>query len=449
MKKHLACAFLLVAAGLACQPAVAQTANWPTRPVKLIVGFAPGGPTDLFARLIAQSSPQQTGKNFFIENVPGAGGNVGAVRAAQSAPDGYTFLVTGGNITNNPFLFARTGYDPIKDFEPVTLGAQTPVVLAINPSVPRTASRNWWRGCGLIPPRKATPRPALVRRRNWSARCSRRPETRPRACAVQRRGHCGAGDRRQSHPDFVRRDGACGAADQGRAVARAGGTGKQRSPALPDVPTMAEAGFPEVEVSTWTAVMAPAHTPKDVVDKLRGMIVRALAASDVKQKLAAMAYVPIGSTPEECDGVPEGGNGQVGQSHQGRRAQGRVKPGPADFRNEARMNRRAIAGPRLMPIDRRFPVAIAAALLAFAVLFSASGATAAGPASSPAVTAPASGPSAAKQAKPPPTAEDLDTKEFERFIRRNPGVLIGGVALPLILLLTVLARRRHYRGSRC
>lgn len=108
------------------------------------------------------------------------------------------------------------------------------------------------------------------------------------------------------------------------------------------------------------------------------------------------------------------------------------------------MNRRAIAGPRLMPIDRRFPVAIAAALLAFAVLFSASGATAAGPASSPAVTAPASGPSAAKQAKPPPTAEDLDTKEFERFIRRNPGVLIGGVALPLILLLTVLARRRHY-----
>ena len=102
----------------------------------MIVGFAPGGPTDLFARLIAQSLSAQTGKNFFIENVPGAGGNVGAVRAAQSAPDGYTVLVTGGNITNNPYLFSHAGYDPLKDFDAVTLGSSTPVVLAVNPSVP-------------------------------------------------------------------------------------------------------------------------------------------------------------------------------------------------------------------------------------------------------------------------------------------------------------------------
>lgn len=131
----------LLAAVLAVAPlsARAQTdSTWPTHPVKLIVGFAPGGPTDLITRLIAQKLTEQTGKNFFVENVPGAGGNVGAVRAAKSSPDGYTFLVTGGNITNNQYLFAEPGYDPLKDFDAVTVAAATPVVLAVNPSVPAT-----------------------------------------------------------------------------------------------------------------------------------------------------------------------------------------------------------------------------------------------------------------------------------------------------------------------
>src|SRR5580704_2929909 len=111
MRKHFALAFLFLAASLAS--AAAQ--GWPERPVKVIVGFTPGGPTDLVARLVAQQLTVQTGKNFYVENVPGAGGNVGAVKAAQSPPDGYTILVTGGNITNNPFLYAHAGYDPLKD----------------------------------------------------------------------------------------------------------------------------------------------------------------------------------------------------------------------------------------------------------------------------------------------------------------------------------------------
>jgi len=305
MKKHLACAFLLVAAGLACQPAAAQTlsaANWPARPVKLIVGFAPGGPTDLFARLIAQSLSQQTGKNFFIENAPGAGGNVGAARAAQSAPDGYTFLVTGGNITNNPFLFARTGYDPIKDFEAVTLGAQTPVVLAINPSVPAHSVKE------LVAWVRANPA-----KESYASPGTGTPPQLVGALFAQTQKldlvhvpFSGGGTAVQAtvgnHTPI-----SFGALAPAVPLIKAGQlralavTGKERSPALPDVPTMAEAGFPEVEGSTWTAVAAPAHTPKEIVDKLRTMIVTGLAASDVKQKLAAMAYVPIGSTPEECE----------------------------------------------------------------------------------------------------------------------------------------------------
>src|SRR6202140_102040 len=137
MKKHLALALCLAAAALA--GAAAQTARadtWPARPVKVIVGFAPGGPTDLVARLIAQQLAAQTGKNFFVENMSGAGGNGGTVKAAQSLPDGYAILVAAGNITNNLFLFAPPGFDTLKDFDAVTLAAQTPVVLAVHPSVP-------------------------------------------------------------------------------------------------------------------------------------------------------------------------------------------------------------------------------------------------------------------------------------------------------------------------
>src|SRR5580704_19625549 len=114
MRKYPALAFCLFAASLACAGAAAAAAEaWPTRAVKLIVGFAPGGPADVFARLIGQKLSEQTGKNFYIENVRGAGGNIGTGRAAQSPADGYTVLVTGGNFTNNPYLFSRVPYDPI------------------------------------------------------------------------------------------------------------------------------------------------------------------------------------------------------------------------------------------------------------------------------------------------------------------------------------------------
>src|SRR5580700_970253 len=132
MRKYLSLTFVFLAATLIG----ATAAAWPDHPVKVIVGFAPGGPTDLTARLLAQTLSMQTGKNFFVENVPGAGGNVGAIKAKDSAPDGYTILVTGGNLTNAPYLYANAGFDPIKDFDAVTVAAATPVVLAINPTVP-------------------------------------------------------------------------------------------------------------------------------------------------------------------------------------------------------------------------------------------------------------------------------------------------------------------------
>jgi tripartite-type tricarboxylate transporter receptor subunit TctC len=281
--------------------AMAETAqDWPSRPVKFIVGFAPGGPTDLVARLVAQYLSDASGKNFFIENVSGAGGNVGAARAAKATPDGYTFLVTGGNLTNNQFLFAEPGY-ALKDFDSVTLVAATPVVLAVNPTVPANTVKELVAWIGANPgkesyasPGTGTP-PQLVGALFQHAL----------KLDLVHVPFDGGGPAVQAtvggHTPI-----SFGAMAPAVPLIKAGQlhalavTGKARSPALPDIPTMAEAGFPEVEGATWTAVAAPAGTPKDIVEKLNGMILASLAQADVKAKFAAMAYVPIGSGPKDC-----------------------------------------------------------------------------------------------------------------------------------------------------
>src|SRR5580700_6295522 len=285
--KNLVLASCFLAASLAGVGGAA--AAWPDRPVKVIVGFTPGGPTDLVARLVAQKLTEQTGKNFFVENVSGAGGNVGTIRAAQSAPDGYTVLVTGGNLTNNTFLFANAGFDPLKDFD------------AVNPSVPAQTVKElvaWIRANpgkeSYASPGTGTP-PQLVgalfqHALNLDLVHVPFGGGGP-AVEATVGGHTpiSFGALAPAVPLIK--------AGQLRALAV---TGKERSPALPDIPTMAEAGFPEVEGATWTAVVVPAGTPKDITAKLHDMIVKSLGASDVKDKLAAMAYVGIGNSPEEC-----------------------------------------------------------------------------------------------------------------------------------------------------
>jgi tripartite-type tricarboxylate transporter receptor subunit TctC len=305
MKTRRSVTFGLAAAtlaGAAARTALAQTAQaWPERPVKLIVGFAPAGPTDLVARLIAQELSKQTGTNFFVENVAGAGGNIGAARVAHSAPDGYTLLVTGGNLTNNQYLFAKPGYDALKDFDAVTLAAETPVVLAVNPAVPANSVKElveWIRANpgkeSYASPGTGTP-PQLVGalfQHELKLDLVHVPFD-GGGTAVQATvgGHTpiSFGAMAPAVPLIK--------AGQLRALAV---TGKERSPTLPEIPTMAEAGFPEVEGFTWTAVVVPAGTPKDIMTKLHDLIVRALAQPDVKAKLAAMAYVPIGSSPQQC-----------------------------------------------------------------------------------------------------------------------------------------------------
>jgi tripartite-type tricarboxylate transporter receptor subunit TctC len=303
MKIHLALASCLLAASLASAATnTAAAATWPDHPVKVIVGFTPGGPTDLVARLVAQQLTVQTGKNFYVENVPGAGGNVGAVKAAQSAPDGYTILVTGGNITNNPFLYAHAGYDPLKDFDAVSVVAATPVVLAVHPSVPAKTVKELVDWIHANPGKESYASPGTGTPPQLTGALFVHALNLDLVHVPFNGGGSAVEATVGNHTPI-----SFGAMAPAVPLIKSGDlralavTGKERSPALPDVPTMAESGFPEVEGATWTAVAVPAGTPKEIIAQLHDMIVKSLGEADVKDKLAAMAYAPIGNSPEECE----------------------------------------------------------------------------------------------------------------------------------------------------
>jgi len=296
--------FLHLVTGVLALPAssrVARAQAYPARPVRVIVPFAPGGPTDVFARLIAQKMSEQTGKQFYIENVVGAGGNLGSGRAAQAAPDGHTMLVTGGGHVNNPFLYAYVPYDPMRDFEAVTLGAVQPVVLTAHPSVPAHSVNELLALIKANPgkysfasPGVGTP-PQLV---GELFRLSLAPDL---VHVPFNGGGPAIGATAAGHTplSFGAITPAVPLVKDGKLRALAV-TSKARSRALPETPTMAEAGYPDVEGTSWAAVVVPAGTPKEIIAQLHRMIVASVGMADVKERLDALGFEAVVNTPEEC-----------------------------------------------------------------------------------------------------------------------------------------------------
>jgi tripartite-type tricarboxylate transporter receptor subunit TctC len=281
-------------------PGAADT--YPSRPVRVIVPFAPGGPTDVTARLIVNKLAEQTGKQFYVENVGGAGGNVGEARAAQSAPDGYTLLVTGGNHVNNPSLYAHMPYDPIKDFAPVTIATDQPVVLAINPSVPAKSVKELVDLVRATPGKYSFASPGTGTPPQLVGELFKLSLKLDLVHVPFGGGGPAVGSTVAGHTpiSFGAMAPAVPLIKDGKLRALAV-TSKKRSQALPDVPTMAEAGFPDVEGTTWTALFVPAGTPKDIVVQLNKMALSALSQPDVKERLAALGVEPVANSPEECD----------------------------------------------------------------------------------------------------------------------------------------------------
>lgn len=289
------------AAASIAAPAVARAQAYPTRSVRVIVPFTPGGPTDLFARLIAPKLSDQLGQNFYIENVGGAGGNIGAGRAAQAAPDGYTIFITGGNYVINPSLFREVPYDPIKSFDPVTISVTSPVILTINPSVTAQTVKELVDLINANPKKYSFATPAAGTPPDLVGELFQLTLK----LDLVRVPFKGGGEALtsvlggQTPISFGAIAPAVPLVKAGKLRALAV-TGKTRMHTLPDVPTFAEAGFPQIEGETWFTVVVPAGTPKDIIEKLRAAAAKAITDPDVKQRLDALGYVPLSSTPEEA-----------------------------------------------------------------------------------------------------------------------------------------------------
>jgi tripartite-type tricarboxylate transporter receptor subunit TctC len=291
---------LAAAALLTAGAAHAQTAAYPTHAVKVIVPFAPAGPTDVIARLLAQKLSESLGQQFYVENHPGAGGNLGMGMAAREAADGYTILVVSSSYVVNPSLYNKIPYDPYKDFAPVTLAAASPNVLVVNPTIPAKSVKELVELVRANPGKYSYAMPGAGTTPHLSGELFKLSEKLDMVTVP----FGGAGPAIQSavagHTPiaFTALPPAAPLVqgDQLRALAV---TSAKRSAALPTVPTMAEAGLPGQEADTLQGVLVPAGTPKEIIDKLHDEIVKIVAMPDVKKQLDQLGFDPVANSPEE------------------------------------------------------------------------------------------------------------------------------------------------------
>ena len=274
--------------------------NYPNKPVRVVVGFAAGGPSDVIGRIVAQKLSEALGHQFYVENVGGAGGNTAAELVARAAPDGYTIHIISTGFMVNPSLYAKVPYDPIKDFSPVTLVAYSPNVVVVNPSVPAKTIPELVQLIRDNPGKYSFAGPGVGSTPHLSGELFRLAFK----LDLVHVPFTGAGPAIQAtiggHTPiaFTALPPALAAAQDGK-LRMLGVAADQRVAALPDVPTFAEQGIKDQNADTLTGLVVPAGTPKEIVDLLQKEIAKAVAQPDVKEKLANLGFVPVANTPEE------------------------------------------------------------------------------------------------------------------------------------------------------
>ena len=289
--------FALLAA-LASASAFAQP--YPSKPIRLLLAFPPGGPTDINARIFAQKLGESMNQQVVVDNKPGAGGNIAAAEAAKSAPDGYTIFYNTSAISIAPSLYSKLNYDVAKDFAPVALTATVPLVLVINPAIPAKSVKE------LVAFAKANPA-----KMNYGSSGSGTIThlagalfTAQMGLTMQHIPYKGsapalvdvAGGQTQMMIDTINTILPYVKDNRLRALAIAI---QRRSAALPDVPTLEEAAnLPGFEMSAWQGIVVPSATPKDIVAKLNAEINKAVQNPDLRQRLAAQGAEPLGGTSE-------------------------------------------------------------------------------------------------------------------------------------------------------
>jgi tripartite-type tricarboxylate transporter receptor subunit TctC len=288
----------LVALMLSAAPSLAQT--YPTKSVRVVVGFSAGGPTDVIARIVAQKLSESLHQQFFVENVGGAGGNIASGQVARAAADGYTIMVISTGFVVNPSLYAKVPYDPVKDFAPVTLVAASPNVVVVHPSVPAKTLPELVKLIQENPGKYSFAGPGVGSTPHLSGELFRLAFN----LDLQHVPFTGAGPAIQStlggHTPiaFTALPPAMAAVKDGQLRAL-GVTAVKRVAALPDLPTFAEQGVKDQEADTLTGIVVPAGTPKAIVDLLNQEVVKAVAQPEVKEKLATLGFTPIANTPAE------------------------------------------------------------------------------------------------------------------------------------------------------
>jgi tripartite-type tricarboxylate transporter receptor subunit TctC len=293
--------FSVIIAMIALPGGASAQTTYPAKPVRILVPFPPGGPADALARIVGDKLGQALGQPFVIENKPGAGGNIGMEQGAKAAADGYTLtLAPTGNLTIAPSLYAKLPYDPAKDYAPITVLATVPNILIVHPSVPARSVAE------LIALAKAKPGTL-----NYASPGN---GSGPHLAGELLKSMAGidlvhvpfngvgpamtgvlAGDVQMS---FAQSSAALPHVKSGKVIAL-GVASRKRIAAAPELPTIAEAGLPGFDVTSWYALVAPAGTPATVVDRLHAEIVKVLGSADVREKIAALGAEPVGNTPVE------------------------------------------------------------------------------------------------------------------------------------------------------
>ncbi|HKA43401.1 MAG TPA: tripartite tricarboxylate transporter substrate binding protein [Burkholderiales bacterium] len=281
--------------------AVVPAQNWPARPVRILVGFAPGGSTDIVARLIAQEMAKNLGQQVIVDNRPGAGGNIAAELTSKAPPDGHTiFACTTGVFAIQPFLYSKLPYDPDKGLIPVTQTGSLPYIVVVHPSLP---VRNIKEFVAF-----ARPRPGQINYASSGVGTASHLSAAYFATAaglnmvhVPYKGTGNAMSDLLAGQVVLMFDQPVSSLPQVHAgkLKVLGISSGQRFPTLPDIPTVAEQGLPGFEAISWAGVCAPGGTPRDLVNRLYTEVAKVLKVPEIRDRLLRDGIEPIGSTPDE------------------------------------------------------------------------------------------------------------------------------------------------------
>ncbi len=299
--------FLRLAAGgtaLSALPRPLFAQTYPTRPVRMIVPFSPGGPVDVCSRMVARRLSERLGNQFYVENIPGASGNIGAGQAAKARPDGHTILLNTNNHVINPSLFAKLPYDPFKDFDAVTLVVSYASAFLVNPSAPAHSVREMVDLIKASPGKYSFASAGLGTPSHLLAEQFRATQgldmvhvpyggSGPAVVAVVA-GHAPIA--------FAGLSAAAPQALDGKVRVLAV-MSDHRAEGLPAAPTIAEAGYPGLDGDGWIGMFVPAGTPREVIALLQGEVAGMMAVAAVKEQLSTLGLDPVANTPEQFDAL--------------------------------------------------------------------------------------------------------------------------------------------------